>query len=145
MKSFSGLLCFLALAGALASTTPVFAQTAAPAKEPTTHTLWNAIATASWTSNQWRNGVQRAYAVASFVEHHWSQAEAEAAALRDCKKQGGVRCKVQSWSRGCGFVTTGVSSRGAGFEAGANPEELLRRCKAKGLRCDPPRGACFPT
>ena len=99
--------------------------------------LWGALAASIWK----RNGVPQV-AVGSAIKFK-TKSEAERAALRQCRSAGGRTCKVAStWSRGCGYITTGRNRRGAGWVARATRGKTLSDCWAKGYKCKAPIGGC---
>ncbi|MCB1512148.1 MAG: DUF4189 domain-containing protein [Hyphomicrobiaceae bacterium] len=99
---------------------------------------WGAVAAALWKR---RGAVQ--VAVGSAVRYN-SKEEAVSAAIRQCRNAGGGRhCKVATtWSRGCGYITTGRNRRGAGWVARPSYAETMRDCRNKGYRCKKAIGGC---
>jgi Domain of unknown function (DUF4189) len=99
--------------------------------------LWGALAAALWR----RNGVVQV-AVGSAIKYR-SESQARQAALSQCRGAGGRGCKIAStWSKGCGFITTGRHSDGAGWVARATYAKTMRDCRGKGYRCKRAIGGC---
>jgi hypothetical protein len=98
---------------------------------------WGALAAALWR----RNGVVQV-AIGSAVKFDTERA-ARRAALRQCRGAGGRGCKVAStWSKGCGYITTGRHGDGAGWVARATYSQTMRDCRRKGYRCKKAIGGC---
>jgi hypothetical protein len=118
---------------------PSFGGSGSSAGSNFTSTLrWGALAAAMWR----RNGVVQV-AVGSAIKYR-TKAEAESAALRQCRGAGGSGCKVAStWSNGCGYITTGRNSGGAGWVARATYNQTMRDCRARGYNCKPAIGGCL--
>lgn len=98
---------------------------------------WGAVAAALWK----RRGVVQV-AVGSAIKYN-SESEARYAALRQCRNAGGPNCSVKStWSRGCGYITTGRNRRGAGWIARATYAKTMQDCRNQGYRCKRAIGGC---
>ncbi|HUS98568.1 MAG TPA: DUF4189 domain-containing protein [Hyphomicrobiaceae bacterium] len=98
---------------------------------------WGAFSVALWK----RRGIAQV-SIGSALKFA-SKAEAQNAALRQCRDAGGRSCKiVTTWSVGCGYITTGRNSRGAGWVARTTRAKTTRDCRARGYRCKPPIGGC---
>lgn len=71
-------------------------------------------------------------------------AEASAAAIKQCKGQGGTNCRVvDTFSNGgCGYIATGASRTAAAWATGATPQEALNKCRQGGYNCKQPVGGC---
>jgi hypothetical protein len=106
-----------------------------PAIAPTRR--WGAVAAAIWR----RRGIVQ-IAIGSAVRYP-SKAAARRAALQQCRRRAGRRCKVaSSWNIGCGYIVTGRKRSGAGWAVGKTMAEARRKCRARGYRCKKPIGGC---
>jgi hypothetical protein len=98
---------------------------------------WGALAAALWR----RDGVVQV-AVGSAIKFK-SKSAARIAALRQCRGAGGRGCKIATtWSKGCGYITTGRHDKGAGWVARATYSTTMRECRNKGYRCKKAIGGC---
>lgn len=115
--------------------TPSYGNQTSPSRP--SRRRWGALAAGLWK----RNGIAQV-AVGSAIKFRTKQAAINAA-LRQCRSANGRNCKIAStWSRGCGYITTGRNSKGAGWVARASLRKTMRDCRAKNYRCKPAIGGC---
>ena len=112
-------------------------SSAAPPPAITPTRRWGAVAVVIWRR---RGAVQ--VAIGSAVRYP-SKATASSAALQQCRRRAGRRCKVATtWNIDCGYIITGRKRSGAGWVVGKTMAEARRKCRAKGYRCKKPIGGC---
>ncbi len=98
---------------------------------------WGAVACGTWRDN---NGTARV-AIGSAL-NYGTEAQARERALQECRSRG-QNCTVETFNRGCGFITVGSTSSAVRCTTGTTKDEALRKCRVGGYNCKDPIGGCI--
>jgi hypothetical protein len=107
-------------------------------EEPPAPERWNSAAAAIWHV---RGQVKVAI---GYSGTRSSADDAKASAIEACKSAGGQGCKaIGAWNAGCLYITTGHTTKRAGWASGASSDAATQKCKGDGFTCKPPIGGCL--
>jgi len=118
--------------------TPAEPPAAVPNEPPAPPERWNSAAAAIWHV---RGQVKVAIGYSGIRS---SADDAKASAIGACKSAGGQGCKaIGAWSTGCLYITTGHTTKRAGWASGATADVATQKCRADGFTCKQPIGGCL--
>jgi hypothetical protein len=111
---------------------------AVPDEPPAAPEHWNSAAAAIWHV---RGQVKVAI---GYSGTRSSADDAKAGAVEACKSAGGQGCKaIGAWNTGCLYITTGHTTKRAGWASGATADAATQKCRGDGFTCKQPIGGCL--